>query len=65
MEKEIKFTGEEMEMINDAMYIIMDFDYEEGTKEYTICETITDKIAVMLFGRPGPRPTDRRSIDEK
>jgi hypothetical protein len=28
----------------------MDFDYEEGTKEYTICETITDKIATAIFG---------------
>ena len=50
MEKEIKFTGEEMQMINDAIYIVMDFDYEEGTKEYTICETITDKIATAIFG---------------
>ena len=65
MEKEIRFTNEEIQMINDAVYVMMDFDHEEGTKEYTICETITDKIAVMLFGRTGHRPTDRLPIDKK
>ena len=62
--KEIRFTREEIQMINIAVYM-MDLKHEDGTKEHTICETITDKIAVMLFGRTNHRPTDRRPIDEK
>ena len=62
--KEIRFTREEIQMINNAVYM-MDLKHEEGTKEHTICETITDKIAVMLFGQNSHRPTDRRPIDKK